>query len=142
MSKEVLERFKNDEEEPITAGDELNHYQVLRWIEKHGGTKGLQNMYLNEWLDCEGILNYVVNTQRRYRVAPKNTNNPDDPTTWENGVAIFARDSECDAWVLDVFSCYLKNLDFKYVADFSDWRYAKLATPEQIEAWKLINEDL
>ena len=75
------------------------------------------------------------------RVAPKKVNDPDDPTTWENGVAIFARDSEYDAWSLDVFSCYLKNMDFKYVADFGDWRYAKLATPEQIKAWKLINDD-
>ena len=32
VEKEVLERYKKDEEEPI-ARQELNHYQVLKWIE-------------------------------------------------------------------------------------------------------------
>ena len=142
VEKEVLERLKNDEEEHIIAGQELNNYQVLRWIEKHGSTKGLQYMSLTGLLvDDENTLSCVVDAEMRYRVSHKKTNNPDDPTSWENGVAIFARDSEYDAWSLDVFSCYLKNVDFKYVTDFSEWRYAKLATPEQIEAWKLINDE-
>ena len=140
VEKEVLGRFKKDEEEPI-AGQELNHYQVARWIEKHGSTKGLQSMYLNEWFGYEGFLNYVIDTQRRYRVAPKKVNDPDDPTTWEKGVAIFVRDSECDNWILDVFRCYQKNVDFKYITDFTEWLYAKLATPEQVKAWKLINDE-
>ena len=93
------------------------------------------------WVDSENILNHFIDTKMRYRVAPKKANDPDDPTTWEKGVAIFARDSEYDAWSLDVFSCYLKNLDFKYATNGSPWRYAKLATPEQIKAWKLINDE-
>ena len=140
VEKEVLERYKKDEEEPI-AGQELNHYQVLKWIEQHGSTSGLQNMYLNEWLYCDGVINYVINTKRRYRVAQKKVNDQDDPATWERGVAIFARDGEYDAWFLDVFSCYKKNAEFKYVAFGNEWRYAKLATPKQIEAWKLINDE-
>ena len=73
------------------------------------------------------------------RVAPKKVNDPDDPATWENGVVIFARDSEYGAWHLDFFCRYKKYSVFQYVTDFNEWRYAKLATPEQIEAWKLIN---
>ena len=153
VEKEVLARLEKDEEgpdeeEPV-AGQELNHYQVLRWIEKYGSTSGLQSMYLNErfgyegeWFGYEGILNYVVDTQRRYRVAPKKVNDPNDPTTWEKGVAIFRRDYEDDTWILDVFRCYKKKSDFEYCSDNGEWRYAKLATPEQIEAWKLINDDL
>ena len=30
---------------------------------------------------------------------------------------------------------------FEYFTNVSAWRYAKLATPEQVEAWKLINEN-
>ena len=44
------------------------------------------------------------------RVAPKKVNDPDDPTTWEKGVAIFARDREDEVWDLDVFSRYKKIL--------------------------------
>lgn len=142
VEKEVLERFKNDEEEPIIAGQELNHYQVLRWIEKYGRASGLQYTYQTEWADCEGILNHVIDTKIRYRVAPKKTNDPDDPTTWEKGVAIFVRDSGQYSWILDVFSHYKIDVNFKYITEFSGWRYAKLATPEQIEAWKLINDDV
>lgn len=126
--------------ESFEAGQELNNYQVLKWIEKYGSASGLQYMYLHEWADCEGTPNNVIDTQRRYRVAPKN--DPDDPATWEKGVAIFRRDAEDATWILDVFRCYKKNLDFKYATNVSSWRYAKLATPEQIEAWKLINDDL
>jgi len=93
------------------------------------------------WDYDENTLNCVVDTDIRYRVSPKKTNNPDDPTTWEKGVAIFVRDSEYDNWSLDFFSCYLKNLDFKFGTGSNDWKYAKLATPEQIEAWKLINDE-
>lgn len=75
------------------------------------------------------------------RAAPKKANDPDDPTTWESGVAIFARDNKYDTWFLDVFICYSKIAGFKYFAEHGEWRYAKLATPEQIEAWKLINDD-
>ncbi len=147
VEKEVLARLNKSEAEPV-AGQELSFVQVLKWIEKHGSTSGLQSMYLNErfgyegeWLGYEGILNYVVDTQRRYRVAPKKTNNPDDPTTWENGVAIFRRDSEYDAWILDVFRGYSNRAFYKYRSELDVYKYAKLATPEQIEAWKLINDE-
>ena len=143
VEKEVLERFKNDDEEPIIAGQELNHYQVLRWIEKYGSKSGLQHMIPNGlWVGSESLLNHFIDTQMRYRVAPKKVNDPDDPTTWEKGVAIFRRDWEDDTWVLDVFSCYKKNSTFEYCSERGSYRYAKLATPEQIKAWKLINEDL
>ena len=78
----------------------------------------------------------------RLKVAPKKENDPDDPTTWEKGVAIFVRDGECGNWTLGTFSRYKKHSVFQYVTKFNEWRYAKLATPEQIEAWKLINGDL
>ena len=141
VEKEVLERFKKDEEEPI-AGQELNHYQVLRWIEKYGSKSGLQHMIPNGlWVGSESILNHFIDTKMRYRVAPKKVNDPDDPTTWEKGVAIFARDREDEVWDLDVFSRYKKNSDFEYCSDNGEWVYAKLATPEQIKAWKLINDE-
>ena len=128
--------------ENLEAGQELNHYQVLKWIEKHGSTKGLQCMSLTGlWVDDENTLTRGVDTDIRYRVAPKKVSDPDDPATWEKGVAIFRRDWEDDSWVLDVFSSYRKNYSFEYCSDNGEWRYAKLATPEQIEAWKLINDE-
>lgn len=142
VEKEVLERFKNDEEEPIIAGQELNHYQVLRWIEKYGSTSMLQYMSPNGlWDGCTGILYNVIDTQRRYRVSPKKVNDPDDPTTWERGVSIFYRDCEYDSWTLGIFISYSNCRIYKYCSKRGSHKYAKLATPEQIEAWKLINDD-
>ena len=139
VEKEVLARLKKSEFEPV-AGQELTHHQVLDWIEKHGSTKGLQwRDNSGNWRDDDATVIYAFVD---YRVAPKKVNVPDDPTTWEKGVAIFRRDAEDAAWILDVFRCYKKNLDFKYATNVSSWRYAKLATPEQIEAWKLINGEL
>ena len=40
-----------------------------------------------------------------------------------------------------MFLVATKNEDFKFVTDVRTCRYAKLATPKQIEAWKLINDD-
>ena len=117
----------------------MTFVQAAQWVEKHGSTKGLQ------WLDSIGKWWNEDATSilagRVYRVAPKKVNDPDDPTTWEKGVAIFVRDGEYDTWFLDVFICYSKNAGFKYFAEHGEWRYAKLATPEQIEAWKLINDE-
>ena len=79
---------------------------------------------------------------RLNKSAPKKVNDPDDPTTWEEGVAIFVRDGERGNWILDVFSRHKKHSVFQYVTKFNEWRYAKLATPEQVAAWKLINGDL
>ena len=78
----------------------------------------------------------------RYRLAPKKVNDPDDPTTWEKGVAIFRRDSNRCDWVLDAFKGYSDNMLYKYHTEHGTYGYAKLATPEQIEAWKLINGDV
>ena len=137
VEAEVLARLNKSEAEPV-AGQELSFVQVAQWVEKHGSTKGLQ------WRDNSGNWRdaTVIHVFVDYRVAPKKVNDPDDPTTWEKGVAIFRRDAEDATWILDVFRCYKKNLDFKYATNVSLWRYAKLATPEQIEAWKLINGEL
>ena len=76
------------------------------------------------------------------RVAPKKVNDPDDPTTWEKGVDIFARDSEYEHWVLDSFVEYdVGGCGFIFRCEDCGWKYAKLATPKQVEAWKLINDE-
>jgi hypothetical protein len=75
------------------------------------------------------------------RVARKKVNDPDDLTTWEKGVAIFRRDMEDAIWILDVFGGYSLGSTHKYRSEHGVYKYAKLATPEQIEAWKLINDD-
>ena len=136
VEKEVLARLNKSEAEPV-AGQELSFVQVAQWVERHGSTKGLQ------WLDNSGnwrdatVLHVFVD----YRVAPKKVNDPDDPATWEKGVAIFRRDAEDDTWILDVFGGYSLGLTYKYFSERGAYKYAKLATHEQIEAWKLINED-
>ena len=139
VEKEVLARLNKSEAEPV-AGQELSFVQVAQWVEKHGSTKGLQ-WWDNggNWRDDDAT---AIHVSIGYRVASKKVNDPDDPTTWEKGVAIFRRDEEDAAWILDVFRCYKKNLDFKYATNCSSWIYAKLATPEELAAWKLINGDL
>ena len=133
VEKEVLARLKKSEFEPV-AGQELTHHQVLDWIEKHGSTKGLQ------WLDNSGnwrdadatVLHVFVD----YRVAPKKVT-----TMWEKGVAIFRRDAEDATWNLDIFDCYLLDSPYPYHSERGAYKYAKLATPEQIEAWNKTQED-
>ena len=140
VEKEVLKRLNKSEAEPV-AGQELSFVQVAQWVENHGSTKGLQ------WLDNRGnwrdatVLHVFVD----YRVAPKQVkklNDPDDPITWEKGVAIFRRDLYSDAWGLDTLNHYSDNIIYKYITEHSSYKYAKLATPEQVEAWKLINDDV
>ena len=137
VEKEVLARLNKPEAEPV-AGQELSFVQVAQWVEKHGSVKGLQ------WLDNSGnwrdatVLHVFVD----YRVAPKKVNDPDDPATWEEGVAIFRRDAEDATWILDVFDCYLLGSPYAYHSERGAYKYAKLATPEQVAAWKLINDDL
>ena len=134
VEKEVLARLNKSEAEPV-AGQELSFVQVAQWVEKNGSTKGLQ------WRDNSGnwrdatVLHVFVD----YRVAPKKVNDPADPNTWEKGVAIFRRDLYSDAWGLDTLNHYSDNSIYKYSTEHSAYKYAKLATPEQIEAWKLIN---
>ena len=139
VEAEVLSRLKKDEEEPMpVAGQELSFVQVAQWIEKHGSAKGLQwRCGRGEWRDDDSK---VVYADVKYRVAPKKVNDPDDPTTWEKGVAIFLRENDNEPWVLDVFEGFSKGSSYKYNSERGAYRYAKLATPEQIEAWKLIND--
>ena len=136
---EVLKRLNKSEVEPV-AGQELTIVQVAQWVEKHGSTKGLQ------WLDTSGKWQdddvKVIYACGVYRVALKKVNDPDVPTTWEKGVAIFCRDGEDEAWVLGTFTGYVDRVPYKYGTKYEAYRYAKLATPEQIEAWKLINGEL
>ncbi len=140
VEKAVLARLEKSEFEPV-AGQELSFVQVAQWIEKHGSSEGLQ------WQDSSGKWRDEVITVLYeggvYRVAPKKVNDPDDLTTWEKGVAIFRRDAEDAAWILDVFGYYSLGSTYPYLSlSHGAYKYAKLATPEQIEAWKLINGDL
>ena len=140
VEAEVLARLNKSEPEPV-ACQGLSFVQAAQWIEKHGSTKGLQwrndsGTWCND--NVKGIYAFKV-----YRVAPKKVNDPDDPTTWEKGVAIFRRDChyEGDAWVLDVFRSYSGHVLYKYCTEHSRYKHAKLATPEQIEAWNKTQED-
>ena len=137
VEAEVLKRLNKSEAEPV-AGQELTFVQVAQWVERHGSTKGLQ------WLDNSGswrdatVLHVFVD----YRVAPKKVNDPDDPTMWETGVAIFRRDAEDAPWILDVFVGYSFSPIYPYHSERGAYTYGKLATPEQVAAWNLINDDL
>lgn len=141
VEKEVLARLNKSEAEPV-GGQELSFVQVAKWVEKHGSTKGLQ------WQDGSGKWRNedvdIIYAGVDYRVAPKKVNDPDDPNTWEKGVAIFRSDCRYkgDTWILDVFRSYSGHVIYKYCTEHSRYKHAKLATPEQIEAWKLINGDL
>ena len=127
--------------EPV-AGQELTFVQVAQWIENHGSAKGLQLQdSTGKWCDVNEVTTGIY-VDVVYRVAPKKVNDPLDPTTWEKGVAIFRRDAEDDAWILDVFEGYAKGATYKYCCRCSIYKYAKLATPEQVEAWRFINDTL
>ena len=140
VEKEVLARLKKSETEPV-AGQELSCVQVAQWVENHGSTKGLQwRDNSGNWRDEE--VGTIIYARVDYRVAPKKVNDPDYPTTWEKGVAIFRRDAEDDTWILDVFEGYALGSICPYHSERGVYKYAKLATPEQIEAWKLINGDV
>ena len=135
VEKEVLARLNKSEFEPVD-GQELTFVQAAQWVEKHGSTEGLQwQDGIGRWLDddIKGVYAYGV-----YRVAPKKINDPDDPTTWEKCIKVFVRNDEYSAWTLANFA-YYDNFNDKFVCH-CDWNYAKLATPEQVKAWKLIND--
>ena len=138
VEAEVLKRLNKSEVEPV-AGQELSIVQVAQWLEKHGSTEGLQ------WWDSSGKWRdddvTVIYAFVDYRVAPKKVNDPDDPTAWEKGVAIFCRNYEDDAWVLNVFRGYSEHRIYKYSTEHNSYKHAKLATPEQIEAWNKTQED-
>ena len=141
VEAEVLARLNKSEAEPV-AGQELTLVQVAQWVEKHESTKGLQ------WLDDSGKWRdddvTVIYAFVKYRVAPKKVNDPDDPTTWEEGVVVLA--GNFGFLKLGKFFSCNRRTDYTYFVDFEDYREevknAKLATPEQIEAWKLINGDV
>ena len=141
VEKEVLARLKKSEFEPV-AGQELTFVQTAQWVEKHGRTKGLQwRDDSGKWRDDDVTVIYAFVD---YRVAPEKVNDPDDPTTWEKGVVVLA--GSCGFLKLGKFFSCNRCVDYTYFVDFEDYREevhnAKLATPEQIEAWKLINGDL
>ena len=141
VEKEVIARLNKSEFEPV-AGQELTFVQAAQWVEKHGSTKGLQWQDVSgAWRNNDNVKGIYSGTE--YRVEPKKVNDPDDPTTWEKGVAIFRRDChyEGDAWVLDVFRSYSGHVLYKYCTVHSRYKHAKLATPEQIEAWNKTQED-
>ena len=140
VEKEVLARLNKPE--PV-AGQELTFVQVAQWVEKYGSTEGLQ------WLDSSGKWwkdedVTTIYAGGVYRVAPKKVNDPDDPTTWEKGVVVLAGGG--GFLKLGKFFSHNRCADYPYLVDFEDYtdevENAKLATPEQIEAWKLINGDL
>ena len=139
VEAEVLSRLKKSEVEPV-AGQELTFVQVAQWVEKHGSTKGLQ------WRDDSGKwqddnVTVIYAGVDYHRVAPKKANDPDDPTTWEKGVAVFRRDCDRCTWVLDAFKGYSDDVQYKYRTEHGAYSYAKLATPEQVEAWNKTQED-
>ena len=141
VEKEVLAQLNKSEAEPV-AGQDLTFVQVAQWVEKQRSTKGLQLLDgIGKWRDVDVKVIYAGGV---YRVAPKKVNDPDDPTTWEKGVVVLA-----GSWgflKLGKFSSCNCRTDYPYFVDFEGYREevknAKLATPEQVEAWKLINDDL
>ena len=142
IEKEVLARLNKSEAEPV-AGQELTLVQVAQWVENRGSTKGLQwRDDCGKWRDDE--FTAIIYARINYRVAPKKVNDPDDPTTWEKGVVVLA--GSCGFLKLGKFFSCNRCTDYTYFVDFEDYREevknAKIATPEQIEAWKLINGDL
>lgn len=138
VEAEVLKRLNKSEAEPV-AEQELSFVQVAQWVDRHGSTKGLQWRCGGNWRDADAT---AIHVSVGYRVAPKKVNDHGDPTTWEKGVAIFRRDAEDATWILDVFRDYSLGSYYKYYSERGVYKYAKLATPEQVAAWKLINDDL
>ena len=143
IEKEVLARLNESEVEPV-AGQELTIGQAAKIAEDYGSTYILEyfNDDLSRFMPC-GYTNCIY-LGSRYRVAPKKVNDPDDPTTWEKGVVVLA--GSCGFLKLGKFFSCNRCTDYTYFVDFEDYREevksAKLATPEQVEAWKLINDDL
>ena len=139
VEAEVLARLNKSEVEPF-AGQELTFVQVAQWVEKHGGTEGLQwRGGSGNWLDDDDV--EVIYAGVDYRVAPKKVNDPDDPTTWESGIKFFRKTYRESSWDLGIFESYDKEKILPYACNGYRWRYAKLATPEQVEAWHIINDD-
>ena len=132
--------------ENLEVGQELTSYQALKWVEVHGSTKGLQYLYKDgEWEDDDYT---VVSVHGHYRVAPKEVNLPNDPTTWEEGVKVFAREFDSSQAILADFESYAMGRHFQFIvkeigrAGYLSCRVAKLATPEQVKAWQALQESI
>ena len=142
VEAEVLKRLNKSEVEPV-VGQELTIVQVAQWIEKHGSTEGLQwwNGYEKQWND-EDVTTICVLV--KYRVAPEKVNDPDDPTTWAEGTSILVRNSVSLPWLMGTFIKQVtpNMVDVIVGSERLQYLHAKLATPEQVEAWKLINGEL
>ena len=130
----------------LEAGQELTSYQALKWVEVHGSTEGLQYLYKDgELLDDDYT---IVSVHDRYRVAPKEVNLPNDPTTWEEGVKVFAREFDSSQAILADFESYAMGRHFQFIvkeigrAGYLSCRVAKLATPEQVKAWQALQESI
>ena len=135
VEAEVLRRLNKSESEPV-AGQELTFVQVAQWVEKHGSAKGLQ------WLDSNGKWRddnvTVLYADGVYRVAPKKI-----MTTWVEGTFVLVRNSVSLPWLMGTFIKQIApdRVDVMVGSERLSYIHAKLATPEQIEAWKLINEE-
>jgi len=136
VEKEVLARLNKSVIEPV-AGQELSFVQVARWVDRHGSTKGLQRRdNSGNWRDD------VIYSFLDYRVAPEKVNDPDDPTTWVTGAKILVRNHEETTWVLRELIHYYPKQKYGYFTHGGEsWPLAKLATPEQIEAWNKLQEE-
>ena len=129
VEAEVLKRLNKSEVEPI-GGQELSFVQVAQWVEKHGSTKGLQWQDTGgEWRDDDVGVIYAGGV---YRVAPKKI-----MTTWAAGTFVLVRNSVSLPWVMGTFIKQIApdRVDVKVGSERISYIHAKLATPEQIEAW-------
>ena len=137
VEAEVLSRLKKDEEEPMpVAGQELSFVQVAQWIEKHGSAKGLQwRCGRGEWRDDDSK---VVYADVKYRVVSKKI-----MTTWVEGTFVLVRNSVSLPWLMGTFIKQIApdRVDVMVGSERLSYIHAKLATPEQIEAWNKTQGD-
>ena len=136
VEAEVLSRLKKSEVEPV-AGQELTFVQVAQWVEKHGSTNGLQwRDGSGKWWKDEDVT--TIYASAKYRVAPKKI-----MTTWVEGTFVLVRNSVSLPWLMGTFIKQIApdRVDVMVGSERISYIHAKLATPEQIEAWKLINEE-
>ena len=143
VEKEVLARLKKSEVEPV-AGQELTIGQAAKIAEDNGSTDILEyfNDDLSRFVPCG--YNNCIYLGSRYRVAPKKINDPDGPTTWAEGTFILVRNSVSLPWLMGTFIKQVAPDMVDVIVGSERLRYlhAKLATADQIEAWKLINGEL
>ena len=135
VESEVLRRLNKSEVEPV-AGQELTLVQAARWLEKHGTTYGLQwQDSSGEWRDDDVVEIYAG---VKYRVAPKKI-----MTTWVEGTFVLVRNSVSLPWLMGTFIKQIApdRVDVMVGSERLSYIHAKLATPEQIEAWNKTQGD-